>query len=97
MKTDTEIRVLGMRALVRALGVVEAERFVALLLREPFDYSEWRNNLWPGLDVDALARDACAGSGAPARVAEKREAYGAGTNRPRQAKQKKSDSTPRAR
>jgi hypothetical protein len=37
MRTDTEIRVEGVRALTSALGSVEAERFITLILREPFD------------------------------------------------------------
>ena len=42
MKTDTEVRLDGIKALVQALGAVEAERFVALVNRERFDYTEWR-------------------------------------------------------
>jgi len=37
MKTDTEIRLDGLKALTESLGQVEAERFVALLSREPFE------------------------------------------------------------
>ena len=40
MKSDSEIRAEGMAALVAALGAVEAERFIASLLRERFDYTE---------------------------------------------------------
>jgi hypothetical protein len=47
MNTDTEIRLKGLKALTEALGPVEAERFVALLLREPFDYTQWQRELWP--------------------------------------------------
>ena len=46
MTTDTEIRVLGLKALTDALGEVEAERFIALVLREPFDYTAWQRRLW---------------------------------------------------
>ncbi len=70
MKTDTEIRAAGVRSLIIALGTVEAERFVALLLREPFDYTEWRQGLWPGVDVETLAREASAATETSARVAE---------------------------
>ena len=47
MRTDTEIRVHGLRALVDVLGIVEAEKFISLILREPFDYTKWQQNLWP--------------------------------------------------
>jgi hypothetical protein len=46
------------RALIAALGDVQAERFVSLLTRAPFDYTKWRASLWPDLDVDQLSRDA---------------------------------------
>ena len=51
MRTDTELRVEGLRALAEALGAVEAERFVTLMLRESFDYTQWQQNLWPGKTV----------------------------------------------
>jgi len=45
MNTDTEVRIRGLRALVEALGTVEAERFITLILREPFDYTQWQRHL----------------------------------------------------
>ncbi len=60
MRTDTEIRTEGLRALTSSLGAVEAERFVTLLLREPFDYTEWRQQLWEGKDAVTLSREAMA-------------------------------------
>ena len=58
MKTDTMIRQEGMRVLSDNLGLVEAERFVALIMREPFDYTEWRQNLYDGMTLDELCRKA---------------------------------------
>ena len=55
MKTDTEIRTDGLRALTEALGSVEAERFITLILREPFDYTKWQRNLWPGESLERLS------------------------------------------
>ena len=55
MKTDTEIRLDGIKALVQALGAVEAERFVALVNRERFDYTEWRKTQWQDETVASLA------------------------------------------
>ena len=60
MSTDTEIRSAGLRALSKALGHVEAERFVALMLREPFDYTDWQRSLWNGMDVDEISSRAMA-------------------------------------
>ena len=55
MRTDTEIRVQGLRALVDALGIVEAEKFISLILREPFDYTKWQQNLWPDRNVAEIS------------------------------------------
>lgn len=54
MMTDTEIRVKGMTALSASLGTVEAERFIALILREPFDYTRWQRTLFEDLSLSAL-------------------------------------------
>ncbi len=50
----------GMRCLTGELGLVDAERFVALLLSEqPFDYTEWRReNLFTGMSVEEISRAA---------------------------------------
>lgn len=54
-KPDTQIRIEGMKALISALGNVDAERFVALINSEPFDYTEWRKE---GLGFENMsARD----------------------------------------
>ncbi|HAP21956.1 MAG TPA: hypothetical protein DCR27_11845 [Lachnospiraceae bacterium] len=42
MKSDKLIRNEGMEALIAKLGYVDAERFIMLVSREPFDYTEWR-------------------------------------------------------
>ncbi|MCB1230596.1 MAG: hypothetical protein KDN19_10035 [Verrucomicrobiae bacterium] len=51
MMTDTEIRIKGAEALRHSLGMVEAERFISLILREPFDYTEWRQNLFEDSEI----------------------------------------------
>jgi len=60
MKTDTQIRSEGLRALHDALGTVEAERFITLLLREPFDYTTWQRTLWPDKSVEQISTAAMA-------------------------------------
>jgi hypothetical protein len=55
MKTDNEIRRDGWQALAERLGDVEAERFVALIQREPFDYTAWQRTLWPERTVADLS------------------------------------------
>ena len=68
--TDTEIRINGITALSDSLGSVEAERFIALILREPFDYTKWRKNLFKNQSVDEISEAAArhrAEQGVPAK------------------------------
>jgi hypothetical protein len=58
MITDTEIKVEGLRALTTALGEVQAEKFIALLLREPFNYTKWRQKLWVDRTVEDISKSA---------------------------------------
>lgn len=54
--TDTEIRITGITALIACLGEVQAERFISLILREPFDYTQWQQKLWEDTELEALSR-----------------------------------------
>jgi len=58
MITDTEIKINGFQALTKSLGSVAAERFIALIQREPFDYTKWQRTLWEGLSVEEISRNA---------------------------------------
>ena len=58
MLTDTEIKITGFRALVAALGDVQAERFIVLIQREPFDYTRWHRTLWPDKSVEEISQAA---------------------------------------
>ena len=61
MKTDTIIKQEGMDALISKLGYVDAERFIVLLSREPFDYTKWREqHLDNDLSVKELSQKAMA-------------------------------------
>ena len=49
----------GMEALIQRLGTVEAERFITLIIKEPFDYTEWRKeNLFKNMTVEQLSEEA---------------------------------------
>ena len=58
IKVDAEIKVLGFEILSRYLGLVEAERFIALIQREKFDYTQWRQNLFAELSGEEISRQA---------------------------------------
>ena len=53
--TDREIIVRGFRALVDLFGDVNAERFITLTIREPQDYTKWRENMYKDENVHSLA------------------------------------------
>lgn len=55
MKTEAEVRMMGMQALIAALGLVEAERFLAFVSRDKFDYTEWRRTGLPDMSIDDIA------------------------------------------
>ncbi len=55
MNTEAEIRVKGMQALIGALGLVDAERFMAATSRDRFNYTEWRRLGLPDMGLQELA------------------------------------------
>lgn len=60
MITDTEIKVKGVQILAQYLGDIEMERFIALIQREPFDYTQWRQTLDTDDSIDDISRKAMA-------------------------------------
>jgi len=58
MRADTLIRDEGMRVLNERLGIVEAERFITLIIREPFDYTQWQQDLYNDITADELFQKA---------------------------------------
>lgn len=58
MITDTEIKSKGFQLLAQHLGNVEAERFVALIQREPFDYTKWHQDMDEELSLEEISRKA---------------------------------------
>ena len=56
MLAEMALRNEGMRVLLNNLGNVEAERFISLIIREPFDYTEWQRGLFNDISVKELSR-----------------------------------------
>lgn len=56
--STAEIMNKGMKCLMEQLGVVEAERFVATVIRERFDYSCWQRDYFDGKGQDEISREA---------------------------------------
>ncbi len=45
MRTDSEIINSGFESIFSTLGMVDAERFIMLIKRDKFDYTEWQKKL----------------------------------------------------
>ncbi|MCK5145749.1 hypothetical protein KAR48_03280 [bacterium] len=58
MLTEMEIKIKGLDALSRELGSVDAEKFISLLLKEPFDYTKWQRTLFQNLSVEGVSKAA---------------------------------------
>ena len=58
MITDTEIKSKGVQILATHLGDVEMERFIALIQREPFDYTKWHQKMDDDMSLEELSRKA---------------------------------------
>lgn len=58
MKTDSEIKIMGYEILNRYLGMVETEKFIALIQRERLDYTKWRTQLFEGLTGRQISKEA---------------------------------------
>lgn len=58
MMTDTEIRAKGAQVLAQYLGDIEMERFIALIQREAFDYTQWRQDIDADESLEDISRKA---------------------------------------
>jgi len=58
---DTVLLDTGMSILIEKLGLVEAERFVFLVNKEPFDYTKWQSTLYEGMSVREISAMAMEG------------------------------------
>jgi len=58
MKTESEIRMQGMQALIGSLGLIEAERFLMAVNRDKFNYTEWRRTGLPNMSIEEIVAEA---------------------------------------
>jgi hypothetical protein len=54
MRSDNVVRLEAMSALVASLGAVDAERFICMVKRDTFDYTEWQRNLWSDKSIEEI-------------------------------------------
>jgi hypothetical protein len=60
MRTDSALRYEAMDTLIRTLGTVDAERFISMVKRDTFDYTEWRRGLWNDMTIEEIHAEAAA-------------------------------------
>ena len=58
MITDEQLKIEGLKALTEALGDVQAEKFIALIMRSPFGYTKWQRKLWAEKSVEDISNAA---------------------------------------
>ena len=42
---DIAIQIKGMQVVIEVLREVQTEKFITLIMREPFNYTEWQRDL----------------------------------------------------
>jgi len=60
IRTDNVLRFEAMDLLMRAFGEVDAERFISMVKRDTFDYTEWRRGLWNDMTLAQVYAEAVA-------------------------------------
>jgi len=58
METNNILRLNGYKALLKELGPVQAEKFITLIQRESFDYTEWQKKLWLDKSIEEISKKA---------------------------------------
>lgn len=53
-KNTVEIMNKGMNCLLEKLGVVEAEQFISIIIREKFDYTKWQQEHFDELPPEQI-------------------------------------------
>lgn len=48
----------AMKCLIEHFGNVDAEKFISLIIKEPFDYTKWQETLYEDMTVDELSKKA---------------------------------------
>lgn len=58
MESTAEIMNRGMKCLVEQMGIIEAERFISVIIREKFDYTKWQRNYFDAKSPTEMSEEA---------------------------------------
>ena len=50
----------GMRCLTNHMGIVDAEEFISILIREKFDYTKWQREYFDSKTTEEISQEAAA-------------------------------------
>lgn len=56
--SSTELLDKGITCLIEKMGVIEAERFISIVIREKSDYTKWRQRYFENTDPDTFHSEA---------------------------------------
>lgn len=56
--STVEIMNKGMKCLTDHMGIVEAERFISVIIRERFDYTKWQREYFDAKKPEEISREA---------------------------------------
>jgi len=56
--TDTILKQSIIKHLIENFGNVQTERFIALMIKDPFDYTKWQETLYEDITVEDLSKKA---------------------------------------
>ena len=51
---DTVLAQSVIRCFIENFGIVQTERFISLIIKEPFDYTEWQRELFSDMSVEDI-------------------------------------------
>ena len=54
----TEVMNRGMMCLIEKMGIVEAERFISIIIREKFDYTKWQREYFDAKTPEEISNEA---------------------------------------
>ena len=56
--TTSEIMRKGMECLTQQMGIVEAEQFISVIIREKFDYTKWQRDYFDKKSPEEISTEA---------------------------------------
>ena len=54
----SEVMNRGMKCLIEKMGIVEAEQFISIIIREKFDYTKWQRDYFDVKTPEEISNEA---------------------------------------